>query len=272
MLHNMMDMKMHSAGGQLAVEVVGDGPLVLCVPGMGEAIASFRHLAPLLAEAGYRVAVMDLRGHGESSLDFPSYDDEAAASDVISVLEQLGGPVAAVVGNSMGAAAAVLASRARPELIGRLVLIGPFVRDHGSPASRFLLRMMLARPWGPAVWASYYRALFGEVRPEDHDAHVARSLALLRRPGRWRGFQRTARTSHAAAEAALPGLTAVVLVVMGDHDRDFPDPESEAAWVARAVRGEYWMVEGAGHYPMGEQPDAVFRRIRPFLDAGNPRG
>lgn len=259
-------------GGELAVEVVGDGPLVLCVPGMGESIASFRHLVPLLIDAGYRVAVMDLRGHGASSTDFPSCDDEAAASDVVTVLEELGGPVAAVIGNSMGAAAAVLASRARPELIGRLVLIGPFVRDHGSPASRFLLRMMLARPWGPAAWASYYRSLFGEVRPDDHDAHVTRSLELLRRPGRWRAFQRTARTSHAAAEAALPGLAAAVLVVMGDRDRDFPDPESEAAWVAEATNGQYWMVEGAGHYPMGERPESVFQQIHGFLDRGDSRG
>lgn len=268
----MSEMMIPVAEGHLSVHVGGHGPLVLCVPGMGETSAAFRHLAPLLVGAGFRVAAMDLRGHGESSVRFSSYDDEAAASDIVSVLEHLGGPVCAVVGNSMGAAAGVLAAAARPELIGRLVLIGPFVRDHGSKASALLLRFMLARPWGPAGWASYYRSLFGAMRPADHDEHVARNLALLRRPGRWRAFQRTTRTSHAAAEAALSTLSAHVLVLMGDRDRDFSDPQAEAAWVAEASGGEYRMIEGAGHYPMGEQPEPVFECIRGFVEQGRSRG
>lgn len=251
--------------GRIAVETVGAGPLVVCVPGMGESRASFRHLAPGLVAAGHRVAMMDLRGHGDSSADFDAYDDPAAASDVLAVIDALGGGPATVVGNSMGAAAAVLAAAERPAAVSRLVLIGPFVRDHGSAASRLLLRVLLARPWGAAVWRGYYGSLFGERRPADHDEHVSRALALLRRPGRWRAFQATTRTSHAPAEAALPEVSAATLVIMGDRDRDFPDPEAEAGWVADALRGRYRMIAGAGHYPMAEQPDAVLAAMLQFL-------
>lgn len=257
--------RIECGSGSIAVDTSGEGPLVLCIPGMGESRASFRRLVPGLVAAGYRVAVMDLRGHGDSSLGFEAYDDPAAASDALAVIDALGGGPATVVGNSMGAAAGVLAAAERSSAVNRLVLIGPFVRDHGSAAARVLLRVLLTRPWGPAVWRSYYGSLFGERRPADHDEHVARALALLRRPGRWSAFQATARTSHAAAEAALPQVSAATLVIMGDRDRDFPSPEDEARWVADALRGRHRMIAGAGHYPMAEQPDAVLAAMLPFL-------
>jgi pimeloyl-ACP methyl ester carboxylesterase len=264
-----MSIEVERGGGAIAVEVVGEGPLVVCVPGMGGSRGSFRHLVPDLLGAGYRVAVMDLRGHGDSSAEFGAYDDPAAAGDVLAVIDALRGAPATIVGNSMGAAAAVLAAADSPETVDRLVLIGPFVRDHGSAASRLVMRLLLARPWGPAAWRSYYRSLFGQRRPSDHDEHVARALAMLRRPGRWRAFQATARTSHAPAEAALARVTARTLVIMGERDRDFPDPAVEAAWAASALRGEYRMIPGAGHYPMAEQHAEVSEAVLPFLGGAN---
>lgn len=261
----MMMIEVPHEGGRIAVETTGAGPLVLCVPGMGESRASFRHLTPGLVAAGYRVAVMDLRGHGASSPKFDAYDDPAAAADVLAVIDALDAGPAVVVGNSMGAAAAVLAAADNPEAVQRLVLIGPFVRDHGSAAIRLLMRLLLARPWGPVVWRGYYASLFGQQRPADHEQHVAQALALLARPGRWRAFQATARTSHAPAEVALPRVAAPTLVVMGDRDPDFPDPQAEAAWVAEVLGGEYQMVPGAGHYPMAEQSEKVLAAMLPFL-------
>lgn len=262
-----MILNVTNGAGTLAVEVSGAGPLVVCVPGMGESRSSFRHLTSRLTDAGYRVAVMDLRGHGDSSVNFAAYDDPAAADDILAVVDALGGGPATIIGNSMGAAAAVLAASARPDAMNGLMLIGPFVRNHGSAAGRALMQFLLARPWGPSIWRGYYRSLFGQKRVSDHDEHVIQALELLRRPGRWRAFQATARSSHAAAEAALPQVDTSTLVVMGDKDRDFPDPGVEARWVAAALHGEYTMIPGAGHYPMGEQPEAVSNKILPFLDA-----
>lgn len=261
-------MRIERGNGEVAVEVSGAGPLVLCVPGMGESRASFRHLTPGLVDAGYRVAVMDLRGHGDSSTGFEAYDDLASASDALAVIDALGDAPATAVGSSMGAAA-VLANAERPEAVGALVLIGPFLRDGGSAAGRALMRLALARPWGPAVWARHYRALFGRQSPADHAEHVRTTLRLLRRPGRWPAFLKTAKTSHALAEAALPKVSAPAMIIMGDSDRDFPDPVAEAAWAAEALRGQYRMIPGAGHYPMGEHPEAVLDAVLPFLRAAH---
>jgi predicted alpha/beta hydrolase len=89
--------------GSVAYEVAGTGPLIVCVPGMGDLRASYRFLQPSLLAAGYQVAVMDLRGHGDSDVSFAEYGDEATAGDIA----ELGGP-AVIVGNSMAAGSAVL--------------------------------------------------------------------------------------------------------------------------------------------------------------------
>lgn len=99
--------------GRIGYDVAGDGSLVILVPGMGDLRAGYRFLAPGLRAAGYRVACTDLRGHGDSDTTFASYGDEETAGDVIALIEELGGP-AVVVGNSMGAGAAVLAAAQQP--------------------------------------------------------------------------------------------------------------------------------------------------------------
>src|SRR4051812_49552667 len=91
--------------GRIGYDVAGSGPLVVCVPGMGDLRSTYRHTVPALVAAGFRVATMDLRGHGDSDATFDSYDDVAAGTDVIALIEHLGGP-AVVLGNSMGASAA----------------------------------------------------------------------------------------------------------------------------------------------------------------------
>ena len=64
--------------GRIGYDVIGDGPLVVCLPGMGELRSSYRFTVPALTAGGFRVATMDLRGHGDSDATFSAYDDVAA--------------------------------------------------------------------------------------------------------------------------------------------------------------------------------------------------
>jgi alpha-beta hydrolase superfamily lysophospholipase len=57
--------------GRIGYEVAGDGPLVVCLPGVGELRSRYRYTVPALAGAGFRVATMDLRGHGDSDATSP---------------------------------------------------------------------------------------------------------------------------------------------------------------------------------------------------------
>lgn len=251
--------------GSIAYDVTGEGPLVVCAPGLGDLRSVYRFLTPGLVEAGYRVAAMDLRGHGDSDATFSSYDDVAAGSDMLALAEHLGGP-AILVGNSMGAGAAVWASAERPDLVRGLVLVGPFVRDIplGLPA-KLALRVGLRKPWGPAVWNAYYAKVHPGRPPADLPAHRARIGESLRRPGHWRAFVATTHTSHAPAEARLGDVQAPTLVVMGERDADFPDPAAEAHLIADRLHGRAVIVPDAGHYPQAEYPEIVTPEVVAFL-------
>lgn len=252
-------------GGRIAYDVTGAGPLVVGVPGMGDLRSNFRFLGPALVEAGYRVATMDLRGHGDSDATFDRYDDVAAGSDVLALIAHLGGP-AVVVGNSMGAGAAAWAAAEDPAAVTGLVLVGPFVRN--PPTSAFkvaMFRLALLRPWGAAAWNAYIPALYPGRPPEDLDAHRARIRDSLRKSGHWAAFAKTTHTSHAPAEERLGDVRAPTLVVMGDADPDFDDPTAEASYVAERLCGESVMVPGAGHYPHAEYPEVVNPAIVAFL-------
>jgi len=248
--------------GRIAYDVEGDGPLVILLPGMGDLRSIYRFATPALVAAGFRVAAMDLRGHGDSDATFRSYDDLALASDALALIDRLGGP-ALVVGNSMGAGAAVIAAADRPEAVAGLALLGPWVRNGGAnPLQALLFRLALLRPWGPAVWRSYYRSLYPTRPPADLAEHQARQSASLRR--HWHAFAVTTHTSHAPAEERSSAVHAPTLVVMGTKDRDWPDSSAEGRWVADALHGELLLVDGAGHYPQAEFPEVVNPALTTF--------
>ncbi len=217
--------------GRLAYDLAGDGPLVVCLPAMGELRSSYRHLVPLLVASGHRVACLDLRGHGDSDATFDRYDDEALASDALALVDELGGS-AYLVGNSMGAGAAVIAAARRPDAVLGLVLVGPFVRNPPEVGrlGRLVFRLLLTRPWGPAALMSYYPRWTPGQKPEGYDEHTAAVRENLRRPGHWKAFARTSRTSHAPAEAR---------------------------WIGERLGAEVVMAPGVGHYPQAQAPQLV---------------
>jgi pimeloyl-ACP methyl ester carboxylesterase len=252
--------------GRIAYDVAGEGPLVVAVPGMGDLRSSYRELAPALVEAGYRVATMDLRGHGESDVTFEAFDGAAAASDIVALVDALDDGPAVIIGNSMSAGSAVSAAAERPELVAGLVLTGPFVRDASvGRVAELSFRLALMRPWGPRAWNAWYARLFTGRRPADLDTHRAHIRDSLAQPGRWDAFIRTTHTSHAYAEARLGEVTAPTLVVMGDGDPDFGDPAAEAGFIGERLDGRVVIVPSAGHYPHAEYPEVVTPEVVRFL-------
>jgi pimeloyl-ACP methyl ester carboxylesterase len=251
--------------GRIAYDVDGEGLLVVLVPGMGDLRATYRFLAPVLRGAGYRVAATELRGHGESDAAFATYGDTETAGDVLALIEELGGP-AVIVGNSMGAGAAVMVAAQRPDLVNGLVLVGPFVRNGKMSAmQRVLFRVAMAPVWAAAAWKSYQPKLYAGRRPDDFDAYRAQVVAALHLPGRAKAFSRTTHTNHDPAEARLGEISKPTLVIMGEQDPDFPDPKAEATWIADVLRGEAVMVAEAGHYPQSQQPDVTSNAVLGFL-------
>ena len=254
--------------GRIAYEDSGGtGPLVVCVPGMGDLRSVYRFIVPAFAKSGYRIVTMDLRGLGDSSVQWTDYSESAIGSDVVALIEHLAAGPAVVIGNSISAGAAVWAAAEAPQLVAGLVLVGPFVRQ--VPISRlkvFLFRLALARRWGVSTWVGYQaKRLYPSSKPYDMERYSRALRSNLRERGRLKAFQRMAGTNHRAAEARLARVKAPVLIVMGTADPDFPDPRAEAALLADRLHADVLLMPGEGHYPQAASPYRFSARVLDFL-------
>ncbi len=237
----------------------GEGPLLVAAPGMGDRRQVYRHVVPKLVDVGIRVATMDLRGVGESSVGWSDFSDAAIGSDLLALIDELKAGPAFVVGNSLTAASAVIAATDAPDSVLGLGLLGPFVRD--VPAkwwNKAAFRATLARPWGRSAWVAYYRKnMYPGTKPPDHAEYVAALSANLAEPGRYMSFKSLAFNSHAESGARLDRVTQPTLVVMGTADPDFPDPAAEARHLGETMGAEVVLADGSGHYPQADSPDVV---------------
>jgi len=254
-------------GGKVAYsDSGGTGPVVICVPGIGDTRAEYRFLGPRLAQAGYRVITMDPRGMGESSVTFDDYSAAAVGSDVVVLIQKLNAHPVYVIGNSAAGASAVWAAAAAPDNIRAIVLIDPFARDMPmSLGIRVALDAAMHRPWGPAFWSMYYGSLYKSAPPSDLQ-HYREVLKMnLQEPGRFEALQAMLWAPKAPCEAKMGDVHAPVLVIMGSADSDFDSPAGEANLVAGRLHGQVFMVPGAGHYPHVEQPEMVAHEVIGFI-------
>ncbi|GLZ16224.1 hydrolase [Actinomadura sp. NBRC 104425] len=254
-------------GGRIAYEVTGDpaGPLVVLAPGMGDLRGTYRHVAPALAAAGYRVVTTDLRGHGESTAGFASYSIGDSADDLAALLRHLGGGPAVVVGHSFSGGTAPLLAVREPSLVRGLALVGPFARPVPlNPVMKPLVRLVLS---SPALWGMYYKSLYKGPRPDDFPAHLAALKANMRERGRMAAARAMGLDTKPELAGLLPKVSVPALIIMGTEDPDFPDARAEAAAVAAELGGpaEVVMVEGAGHYPHQEFPAETTEALLRFL-------
>ncbi len=263
----MMTEFMKVAGGTIAYDDEGNGPLVICVPSMGDVRAEYRFLKPRLLEAGYRVVTMDVRGHGESSVGWSDYSVVGVGVDIIALIKQLNAGSALVIGESMAAGAAVYAAATEPQLIGGLVLVGPFVHDTVPLWQSKLLGRVIAFPlWGRALWRWYYSSLYPTKKPADFVEYRQALYNNLGEHGRLAALRGMLMASKEASGKRLDEVKAPVLVLMGSRDPDFKGPEQEARYVADRLHASLQMVEGAGHYPHAEMPELVAPVILTFFE------
>ncbi|MHA3702149.1 alpha/beta fold hydrolase [Jatrophihabitans sp. YIM 134969] len=263
-------------GGTLAYEVTGSGPLVVLAHGMGDSRAAYRRVVPGLVAAGYRVAAVDLRGCGESSVDWPEWTRTAIAGDLLAVIRHLGGP-AVVVGHSIAGGAATIAAATEPSLVTAVVELAPFTRDASIALGDLRTRRVRQGAWrllcaaglgSVGAWRRYLEIATPGARPADWSARLDGITAMLREPGRMKALKKMGTGSAKDAGSRLADVNCPVLVVMGDLDPDWADPRGEGTKILDALpdgRGQLEVVAGAGHYPHDQFPEQVTDLVVTFL-------
>ncbi len=271
-----MTKHLHVGENTIAYDVSGQGPLVVLAHGIGDSRHSYRFLAPALAAAGYRVANVDLRGCGESSLGWDGYSRTDIAGDLLAMVRHLGGP-AVLIGQSISGGAATIAAATAPELISGVIELAPFTRKQPVDLGG-LIRVKRFRSGytqlGQVVvrgrlanWTKYLELAY-PAKPGDWDSELARIQAKLSEPGRMKALQAMCKTKPSDAGNQLPHVRCPVLIIEGSLDPDWADPRAEGEKIIADLPtglGELVVIDGAGHYPHAQAPEAVLALALPFL-------
>ena len=253
----------------LHVHSAGQGPDLVLLHGWGMHGGVFAELEPPL-RAHFRVHRVDLPGHGHSPLSGP-FELPDLVEEVISALDGRITAPALWAGWSLGGMLALQVAAARPDVVGRLVLI--------ASAPRF----SRADDW-PTGMDPDTLADFGNRLAEDHAGILQRFLAL-------QTFgEPTARTTLRALRAALDSapapdpaalaaglrilqeadlrdawkaVTVPALLIGGERDR-LVHPDALAAAVDLRPQTRWQRIPAAGHAPFVSHPEAVAGAITEF--------
>lgn len=268
-------MRVDADGTGIEYDVTGDGRPVLLLHGFPDSARLWRHQVPVLADAGFRVIVPDLRGYGRSDKpdDVGAYALPFLAGDALAVLDDAGVERAHVVGHDWGAALAWGLGSLAPDRVDHLVAMSvghPVAFGEAGLAQREKSWYMLlfqfrgvAEEWLTADGWANFREWSRYPEADEVIADLERDGSLTSGLNWYRA--NIPPESFVGAPLDLPPVAAPTMGVWSDGDVALL--ESQMTGSSKYVTGpwRYERVEGAGHWMQLEVPDRVNELLVDFL-------
>jgi pimeloyl-ACP methyl ester carboxylesterase len=241
-------------GVHMYVETYGDGtPLVLLHGGMLTIDLNFASLIPTLA-GRHRVIGVELQGHGRTAdIDRP-ITPAALAGDVVGMLDKLGVDRAHVLGHSMGAAVALELAVSHGERVRSIVAASASVRPDGmhedlTDPEKMATSTRMPTPQDFAEFREAYQRL--SPHPDHFEEFLGRLSASNADLQGW-------------SDAQLAGITAHVLLLIGDHD--FTTVEHGALMLQLIPGSQLAVLPGTTHMQITRRADLLLPILARFLD------
>ncbi|MBW8481919.1 alpha/beta fold hydrolase [Actinomadura parmotrematis] len=267
-------------GYRRAYRVLGDGPPLLLVHGIGDSSATWEPVLARLAER-HTVIAPDLLGHGDSAKPRADYAIGAYACGLRDLLTTLDADRVSVVGHSLGGGIAMQFAYQFPERVERLALVSsaglgrevhPVFRLAAGPGAGLGMLLLTAPATRAAVRLSapLLRALGGAGLGPDLD-YVLGRYRRFADPTARRAFLRTIRAGVDLRGQAVTMLDRSylarelpTLIVWGRRDGIIP---ARHALVAHAALpgSRLEVFEDAGHFPHHDDPDRFADVLGDFL-------
>jgi pimeloyl-ACP methyl ester carboxylesterase len=286
-----------AAGVRLHYIECGSGePPIVFVHGLGSTVTKWRDAMPICGPRRRSIAV-DLPGFGRSDSPRARYTFGFLAGGVKSFLDAKEIERCVLVGNSLGAMAALWLAASWPERVEGIALVSPPLPlpAGARPDAATVARMSVAMipGVGEALYAGFMRLRSAEWQVADGlrrnvvDATrvSADTLKLLheeaeerRRDGRLRGPLMSAQRNllwmvtarRAEVERVAASIKVPTLLVWGSDDLLVPLAVGEH-WVGKIPGAELLVLDGAGHNPQLEVPDRFSEVVLAFTERLAPR-
>ncbi|MGO9309424.1 MAG: alpha/beta fold hydrolase [Spirochaetia bacterium] len=251
-------------------------PVLLMVHGWSGSAADWARLLPALPSRMHAIAV-DLPGCGLSDKPDAAYDIPWFVESLRAFCEALGVPRIVLAGHSMGGQIAVHLVTRHPGLVEKLILVDPCGLEGQEGGMGLLARL------GPVVnlafhlncrlfieWALRTNVLHDPSPDLLKDAVDSTAASILGRDG-VRAISRITRRviGRESVDELLPGIGQETLLIWGECDRLLP-PRGAEAFAARLRHASVHRIDGVGHMPMLESPEAVAALITDFVERQGP--
>jgi pimeloyl-ACP methyl ester carboxylesterase len=231
--------------------------VILLHGGLGHS-GNWGYQVPALLRAGYRVVLIDSRGHGRSTRDRRPYTYELLAGDVLAVMDALHLERAALVGWSDGACTALVLARQAPERVAGVFFFACNVDPSG-------LKEFQPTPVVERCFRRHTLDYAGLSPTPDHFNTLLEDLGPM---------QRT-KPNYAARELAEIGVP----VVIAHSEQDEFIRRDHAEHLARSIPNARLVVlPGVSHFAPLQRPAQFNAAILDFLtrlglpDAGSKLG
>ncbi len=234
-------------GARIWYAAYGAGPPVILLHGGLGHSGNWGYQVPALVEAGYRVVVIDSRGHGRSTRDERPYTYELMAADVLAVMDRLGLERPAFVGWSDGACIALVLAAQAPNRAAGVFFFACNMDPSGAKAFEFT--PIIGRCIGRHM-ADYARL---SATPDQFDA-LFDAVGLMQRT-------QPNYTADDLAQVAVP-----VTVVHSEHD-EFIRREHAVYLVQTTPNAELVDLRGVSHFAPLQRPELFNDTILAFLNA-----
>lgn len=237
-----------------------DGPALVMLHALGLDGAVFDPLLPLLPP-GLRVIRPDMRGHGHSDLPAPPYAMGALIRDVEWLMDHLALREVVVLGLSIGGLIAQGLAVKRLDLVRGLILSNTAARI--GIATHWHDRIAAVQAGGMAVItpATMERWFGRRFRAEGREAPFAARLMACDAAG-WAGCAAAVAGTDFYQTTAT--LTLPTLALAGADDGSTP-PDLVRETADLILGAEFRLIQGAGHLPFVEQPQAYAAAVTGFL-------
>jgi len=258
------------AGVSTAVLEGGSGPPVVLLHGGIESGGVY--WAPVISRLAQsnRIVVPDLPGLGESE-PVARMDDSAFADCLAGLVRMTCQEQPVLLAHSLDGSLAARFAANHGDLLRQLILMGaPGIGPYRMPlgllltAIRFDLRPSARNNARFARWAFLDPDRTREQDPEWYDAFMAYGLSLGAVPHVKRTMRRLIKTgTKQIPTAELQRISVPTALLWGRHDRMVPLGVAESA--SSRFGWPLHLVEGVGHVPFVEQPQAFLRALRAAL-------
>jgi len=232
-------------GARIWYATYGSGsPVMLLHGGLGHS-GNWGYQVPALIDSGYRVVVIDSRGHGRSTHDARPYSYDLMASDVLEVMDRLNIERAELVGWSDGACIALILASNSPSRVEGVFFFACNMDQSGTKKIEFtpILRRCISRHMKD------YKQL--STTPDQFD-EFSKAVGLMQ------------KTQPNYSREDLSQISVPVAIVHSEHDEFIKQEHAE--YLAHNIpNAEFIYLPGVSHFAPLQRPDQFNSAMLTFL-------